>query len=186
VIYKVAGLVRNPTEQTYAVQAIHVTFYDADGFRGAFYPFPVRGQGRPSGEYIWHGATTATFPCLMLAPGESCPFSVEIAAQNMASFVVHPDAKIAEWHVPVPVTLSELSAHEEGSYVRLHGTATNPNSFAIRNIMLAGVLLDDKGQTVSLGSGIIATLAAGDAAAFDVRVAKQSFATYQVYAQAEQ
>ena len=187
-IYKVAGFVRNPTDQTYAVTAVHVTFYDADGFRGAFYPFPSRGgRGRPGGEYIWHGAVEADFACILLAPGEACPFTVEIAAQNMASFLVHPDAVVAEWHTEVPVTVSDVQVVNTGtSYVRIRGTVTNPNPFVVKNVIVSGVLLDGSGQMVSMGSGIVARIEAGASAPFDVRVEKQPFVSYQLYTQAEQ
>ena len=79
-IYKIAGYVHNPTDETYEVTAVQVTFFDADGFRGAFYAFPMRpGQRGIQGEWIWHGAMEAEISCSVLGPGESCPFTAEIA-----------------------------------------------------------------------------------------------------------
>ena len=112
-IYNVGGFIYNPTDEAYTITAVHVTFFDADGFRGAFYPFPTKssGRGAPSGEYIWHGAMEADVTCTLLGPGESCPFTAEIAAQNMASFLVHPDAVVTEWHEPVSSVA--LRRHED-------------------------------------------------------------------------
>ena len=94
-IYTVGGFVRNDSDLTYSLSAIHVTFYDADGFRGAFYPFSSSGGRRVrGGEWIWHGRTTAEYACLILAPGQTCPFSVQIAALDMGSFLIHPDAAV--------------------------------------------------------------------------------------------
>ena len=187
-IYKIAGVVRNSTTETYAVTAIHVTFYDAEGFRGAFYPFPSRGgRGRPSGEYIWHGAMEADFTCNLLAPGQACPFTAEIAAQDMGSFLVHVDAGVAEWHEAVQVTLSDTQVTDTGaSYIRIEGTVINPNPFDVKNISISGVLLDESEQTVSMGSGIVAYLAAETSAHFEVHIAKQSYHHYKLYVQAEQ
>jgi len=187
-IYHVAGFVRNPTEETYQVTAVHVTFFDASGFRGAFYAFPPRpGQRGMSGEWIAHGAMAADIVCPLLGPGEACPFTAEIAAQDMASFLVHPDAKIAEWHESVPVTLSDLKAADTGTgYVRITGTATNPNSYAIKNVNLSGMLLDTGGQMVSLGNGLVTHLEAGASTAFEVYVPKEAYASFQVTALAEQ
>ena len=140
VTYKVTGLVRNTGSDTYTVSAIHITFFDASGFRGSFYRFPQPWE--TGGEWVWHGKTEAAFGCLLLAPGETCPFGVEITARNMASFLVHADAT-ATGRQSVPVTLSGLRATRDGSsYVRITGMATNSNSFAVKNVNVAGTLLD--------------------------------------------
>jgi len=187
-IYHVAGFVHNPTEETYQVTAVHVTFFDAGGFRGAFYAFPRRaGQRGVEGEWVAHGAIEADIVCPLLGPGEACPFTAEIAAQDMASFLVHPDAKIAEWHESVPVTLSDLKAADTGTgYVRLTGAATNPNSYAIKNVNLAGMLFDANGQMVSLGNGLVTRIEAGASASFEVYVPKKAYTSFQVTALAEQ
>jgi LysM repeat protein len=170
--YKVTGLVRNDGEQTYAVSAIHVTFYDASGFRGVFQKAP--GRGRTGGEWIWHGRTEADFGCLLLAPGEACPFSVEITAQDMASFLIHPDAVVV--------------VREDGTdYLRITGTATNASLFKVKQVTVSGVLLDRSDQIVSvgltyaLGEGI----EPGESVPFDLRVEKEPYTSYQLYAQAE-
>lgn len=187
-IYRVAGFVHNPTDETYALTAVHVTFFDADGFRGAFYPFPNNDRrDKPSGEYITHGRMQADFGCSLLGPGESCPFVAELAGQNMASFLVHPDAVVAEWHESVGVTLSDVKVADTGTnYVRISGTATNPNVYAIKNVVISALLLDDSGQTVSMGTGVVTYLEAGAATNFEVYVAKKAYASYQLLARAEQ
>lgn len=186
-IYRVAGFVHNPTEETYALTAVHVTFFDADGFRGAFYPFPNNRGGKPGGEYITHGRMQAEFGCSLLGPGESCPFVAELAGQNMASFLVHPDAVVAEWHESVGVMLSDTKIVDTGTnYVRISGTATNPNAYAIKNVTISALLLDDSGQIVSMGTGVVTSLEAGAATNFEVYVAKKAYTTYQLHARAEQ
>jgi hypothetical protein len=187
-IYKVAGFVHNPTDETYEVTAVHVTFYDADGFRGAFYEFPRRpGQIGIRGEWHWHGAMEADVTCTVLGPGESCPFTAEIAGQDMASFMVHPDAVAVEWHESVGVTLSDTKIADTGTnYVRISGTATNPNVYALKNIVISALLLDDSGQTVSMGTGVVTSLAAGASTNFEIYVEKQAYASYQLLARAEQ
>jgi hypothetical protein len=189
-IYNVAGLVHNPTDETYAVTAVHVTFYDAEGFKGAFYPFPSKGGSRrskPGGEWIWHGRTEADVGCMVIAPGGSCPFSVQIAAQDMASFLVHPDAEIAIWREPASVTLRDVQVFDEGAgSVRISGMANNDNAFPVKNVVIAGFLLDANEQRVSMGEVYVLHIDAGASAPFDLWTAKQPFVDYELYVQAEQ
>jgi hypothetical protein len=183
--YKITGIVRNDGDRTYAVSALHVTFYDADGFRGSFRRFP--GRFWTGGEWIWHGRTEADFTCLVLAPGEECPFGVEITAQNMASFVIHPDAAPTE-RVSVPVELGDVTLVDEGvDYIRVTGTATNSSSLKIKNVIVSGVLLDASGQIVSLGASYVLeeNIEPGASVRFDVRIKKEPFVGYRLYAQAE-
>ncbi|MBN2393121.1 MAG: hypothetical protein JXR84_20495 [Anaerolineae bacterium] len=186
-IYRVGGFVYNPTDETYQVTAVHVTFFDASGFRGAFYAFPRKAGERPGGEWIAHGALEAQISCTVLGPGESCPFVAEIAGQDMASFLVHPDAKVAEWHESVGVTLSDTQIVDTGtSYVRISGTATNPNVYAIKNVVISALLLDDSGQTVSMGTGVVTSLEAGASTNFEIYVEKKAYTSYELHARAEQ
>jgi len=183
--YKVTGLVRNDGEQTYAVSAIHVTFYDASGFRGVFQKAP--GRGRTGGEWIWHGRTEADFGCLLLAPGEACPFSVEITAQDMASFLIHPDA-VATHRQSAPVSLSDVVVREDGTdYLRITGTATNASLFKVKQVTVSGVLLDRSDQIVSVGWTYVLGegIEPGESVPFDLRVEKEPYTSYQLYAQAE-
>jgi hypothetical protein len=182
--YLVTGIVRNDSNETYIVNRINVTFYDANGFRGSFRRFPNRRSG---GEWIWFGATQAEFACLLLAPGETCPFSVEITAQDMASFLVHPDAA-PTGRESAPVTLSNLNvARDPSDYVRITGTATNANPFKVKNVITCGVLLDSSGEIVSMGSSYVLQedIQPGASVQFDLRVPYKPYAEYQLYTQAE-
>lgn len=182
--YLVTGIVRNDSNETYIVNRINVTFYDANGFRGSFRRFPNRRSG---GEWIWFGATQAEFACLLLAPGETCPFSLEITAQDMASFLVHPDAA-PTGRESAPVSLSDLNmARDPSDYVRITGTATNANPFKVKNVITCGVLLDSSGKIVSMGSSYVLQedIQPGASVQFDLRVPYKPYAEYQLYTQAE-
>jgi len=182
--YLVTGIVRNDGERTFAVDGIQVTFYDANGFRGHFRRFPNLQSG---GEWIWFGATQAEFSCLLLAPGEACPFSVEITAQDIVSFLVHPDATPTE-RESAPVALSSLSVtRDPPAYVRIAGVASNTNPFKVKDVTVCGVLLDDSGQIVSLGSSYVLQqgIQPGATVQFDLRVPYKPYMDYQLYTQAE-
>ena len=178
-IYQVAGTVRNDGTATYAVSRINVTFIDEDGFRGYVERKSSLGER--------HGATEAEFACLLLAPGEACPFVAEITAQNMAAFLVHPDAS-PTGRESAPVTLSDLTLSYDGpNIVRLSGLASNPNPFAVKNVIVSGVLLDGREQIVQAGAAYVLQddIGAGKSVRFDVRIRREDFATYKLYAQAE-
>ena len=181
-IYKVTGLLRNEGDQVYAVNRVNFTFYDADGFRGAFYRF----EKRRYGEWIEHGALEADFDCMLLAPGEACPFTAEIAAYNMSSFYVHADAVVAEWREPAPVEAQNTNLVDQGSSVRISGMIVNPNTYAIKNVVVNGVLVDGNGQITSMGSAYyVQSIAPGASVAFNVLIPADDHVTYQVYVQAE-
>jgi LysM repeat protein len=181
--YQVTGIVRNDGDQTYALSAIHVTFFDAEGFRGYIIKYPMV----PGAEWIWHGRTEADYACLLLAPGEECPFEVEITAQDMASFLIHPDA-VATGRESAPVELSGVRLVDEGTgYLRISGTATNLNPFKVQNVTVSGVLFDASGQLVSLGSIYVLEegIEPGESVPFELRVEAAPYVSYQLYAQAE-
>jgi LysM repeat protein len=182
--YQVTGTVRNDGDQTYAVSAIHVTFFDASGFRGTYFKFPGRGQ--TGGEWIWHGVTEADVPYLLLAPGEECPFSVQITAQDMASFLIHPDAE-PTGRESAAVALSNVRLiGDEAGYVRITGTATNTNPFKVKDVTVAGTLLNASGQIVQVGSTyVLQNVEPGASVSFDLRIAEEAYASYHLYAQAE-
>jgi hypothetical protein len=182
--YLVTGIVRNDGDQVYAVSALQATFFDASGFRGTFQKYPGRGTG---GEWVWHGQTEADFAALLLAPGKEWPFSVEITAQDMASFVIHPDA-VATGRESAPVALSDIVLVDEGAgYLRISGTATNDNAFAVQNVTVSSVLLDASGQIVSMGSTYVLQqdIGPGESVTFEVRVEEEPYADYRLYVQAE-
>ena len=181
--YLVTGLVRNDGDRTYSVSAIDATFYDTSGFRGTFRKYPLV----PGGEWLWHGQTEAEFPCLLLAPGETCPFLVEITAQDMASFLIHPNGTPVE-RESARLEPSGLRVVQDGTgYVRISGTATNTSWFKVKNVTVAGVLLDAKGEIVSLGSTYVLqeNIEPGASVSFDLRIKKTPYVRYRLYAQAE-
>lgn len=189
--YLVSGVVRNEGSENYALSALHVTFFDAEGFRGSYRRFP--GPYNMGGEWIWHGRTEADVACLLLAPGEECPFIVEITAQDMASVLIHPDASATE-RQSVPLEAGGLRLACDGTrYVTLSGQVVNTYPFSIQNVALSGVLLDAAGEIVSLGSAYVvgAGIEPGQAVDFEIRIQDSAysvgtpFASYRVYAQAE-
>ena len=176
---------RNDGEQTYAVSAIHVTFCDAGGFRGVFQKAP--GRGSTGGEWIWHGKTEADSGCLLLVPGEACPFSVEITAQDMASFLIHPDA-VATGRQSVPVSISDVVLREDGTgFVRITGTGPNDSLTKVKQVTVSGVLLDRSDQIVSVGWTYVLgeAIDPGESVPLGLRVEKEPYTGYQLSAQAE-
>ena len=87
-----------------------------------------------------------------------------------------------------PVVLSNVQLVDQGTgYLRISGTATNGNAFEVKNVTVSGVLLDANGQMLSVGSVYVLQedIAPGASVDFDVRVAKEAYASYELYAQAE-
>ena len=124
---------------------------------------------------------------LLLAPGEEWPFSIEITAQDMASFLLHPDATVTE-RESVPVELSDVLVVDSGTgYLWISGTATNRNAVAIKNLTVSGVLLDAGGQIVSLGSTYVLQeeILPGGSVPFMLYVSKEPYVDYELYAQTE-
>ena len=181
-VYKVTGLLRNDGDEVYAVNTVNFTFYDADGFRGAFYRFPNRRYG----EWIEHGAMEADFDCMLLAPGEACPFEAEIAAYQMGSFYVHADAVVAEWREPAPVKVASSHSVDQGSNVKITATIQNPNPYPIKNVVLCGALVDSNGQITSIGSATSIQSVAPDASVtLNVMAPSDTYTSYQLFVQAE-
>jgi hypothetical protein len=182
-LYKVTGLLRNDGEAVYAVNRVHITFFDAGGFRGSYNPFPQRRYG----EYVWHGAMEAEFDCMLLAPGEACPFTAEIAAYDIASFLVHADAVVAQWREPAPVTVQSSTLIDQRSNVRITGVIVNPNTYAIKNVVVNAVLLDADGRIASMGSSfVVQGVAPGAEVAFTAMVpVKEAYVSYEFFVQAE-
>jgi hypothetical protein len=105
----------------------------------------------------------------------------------MASFLIHPDAVVAtrEW---VPVEVSNVRIIQDNTgFVRFTGTATNTGTVKAKNVTVAGTLLDADGYIVSVGSTLVMqeNIAPGESVSFDLRVERQAYATFQLYAQAE-
>jgi hypothetical protein len=84
--------------------------------------------------------------------------------------------------------LSAVQVVDAGSnYVRIRGTATNTSPFVVKNAIVSGVLIDAGGQIVSIGSsfGLEEDIAPGASVRFDLRVAREPYTSYRLYAQAE-
>jgi hypothetical protein len=129
----------------------------------------------------------ADFACLVLAPGQTCPFTAQIAALDMASFHVHPDAVLLEWHEAATAELLNISIHENHTgYLRISGTLHNANAYAIKNLMVTGVLLDSQGQWVSSGSTtILESIESQTEVLFDVWLENVTYVDYELYVNAE-
>jgi hypothetical protein len=164
--YKVTGLLRNDTADTYEAIGMDATFYDDQDFR--------------------HGPLAVDVPFLLLGPGEECPFSVELAAQRVQSFVLHPNGRTTGRR-SAPVQVRNLGLSYGTDSIRITGTAVNPNEYKIKNVAIAGVLLDASGHIVSLGSTYVLEedILPNGSVGFDMRIPRVPFYQYRVYAQAE-
>ncbi|MBL7201615.1 MAG: hypothetical protein ISS56_15860 [Anaerolineae bacterium] len=165
--YKVTGTMFNHSSKMYEAVGMNATFYDDQNFR--------------------HGPLDVNVPFQLLAPGEETPFSIEIAARRVQSFLLHPEGR-ATGRESAPVTLSNVSLSYAGTdSVRISGLAANPNAFMIKNVAVAGVLLDGSGQIVSLGSTYVLQedITQNSSVAFDLRIPRVPFLRYQLYAQSE-
>jgi hypothetical protein len=165
--YKVTGILRNDGTETYEAIGINATFFDDQGFH--------------------QGPLQAQVPFLLLRPGEESPFSVELAARRLQSFLLHPNGR-PTGRESAAVELRNLNLSYSGTdSVRVTGTAVNVNAFKIKDIVAAVVLTDASGQIVSLGSAYVLQedILPNGSVPFDVRVARVPFERYRVYAQAE-
>jgi hypothetical protein len=165
--YRVTGILRNDGTETYEAIGLNATFFDDQGFR--------------------HGPLDAQVGCLLLRPGEECPFAVELGARRVVSFLLHPDGR-PTGRQSAAVVLSNLSLADDGlDSVRITGNATNRNQFKVKNVVVCGVLRDASGQIVSLGSTYVLeeNIAPGASVSFSARMLRQPFSRYQLYAQAE-
>ena len=166
-VYKVTGTVRNDSDRTYEAIGVNATFFDDQGFR--------------------HGPLQATIACLFLSPGEECPFSVEIAARRVQSFLLHPEGRPSNTE-SAPMQLGNLNLRYDGlESVRITGSATNTSPFKVRNVVVTGVLLDASDQIVSLGSTFVLQedIMPNQSVRFDLRIKRVPFVRYRLYTQAE-
>jgi hypothetical protein len=166
-VYQVTGLMRNDGTEVYEAIGLNATFYDDEGFR--------------------HGPIEAKVPFILLRPGEVCPYSVEIPARRLVSFRLHPEGR-PTGNESADVTLSGLNLiYDSPQSVRITGIASNPNEFKIKNVAIAGVLLDASEEIVSLGSAYVLQedIEQGQSVRFEVRIERVPFVRYRLYAQAE-
>lgn len=166
-VYKLTGLMTNTSDEYYEAVGMNATFFDDQGFR--------------------HGPLDVDVPFHLLGPGESTPWSVEIAARRVQSVLLHPEGRPSPTE-SAQVVLSGLSLANDGiDSVRVSGYATNPNEYMIKNVAVAGVLLDPNRQIVSLGSTYVLKedIQPNAPVRFDLRIKRVPFTRYWLYAQAE-
>jgi hypothetical protein len=166
-VYKVTGLMTNTSSKHYEAVGMNATFFDDEDFR--------------------HGPLEVDVPFRLLAPGESCPWSIEIAARRVQAVLLQPEGRPSLTEA-APVVLSGLQLVYDGiESIRVTGYATNANEFMIKNVAVAGVLLDEYRQIVSLGSTFVLqeNIQPNASVRFDLRIPREPFTRYWVYAQAE-
>jgi hypothetical protein len=166
-VYKVTGIMTNASSEHYEAVGMNATFFDDQGFR--------------------HGPLDVDVPFRLLAPGESCPFSIEIAARRVQSFVLHPEGRPSRTEA-ASVMLSGLNlTYDSVDSVRVTGYATNENEYMVKNVAIAGVLLDQNRQIVSLGATFVLQedIQPNASVRFDLRIMREPFTRYWLYAQAE-
>jgi hypothetical protein len=165
----ISGFVRNDAAETYEAIGVNVTIWDDEQFR--------------------HAGIAAKSPCVLLAPGEQCPFFVDVGVRRPVSFLLHPEGRPSgPGRESIPVALSNVALAYDGlDSVRITGLATNGQPFKAKNVVVIGVLEDASGQIVSLGWTHIMQedILPGNGVRFDVRVKRVPFARYRLYAQAE-
>jgi hypothetical protein len=192
--YRVTGTVRNDGSETYGGIGVVATFYEAEKPCAERQVTRRRRDGTEETvteevcDYGWHGPVEVYATCTLLEPGAECPFSLEIYPQDYVSYVLHPEGAPAANHQSVPLALSNLSVYNnEVGYVRFTGTATNDNSFTVRDAKIVGTLLDATGQIASVGSIVVpGEIVPGTGVDFDLRIEHEPYVHYQLSAQAIQ
>jgi hypothetical protein len=150
------------------------------------------GEGGESVKHVchpnWHRTGKVYAACQLLAPGATCPFSLEIYPRDYVSYHLHPDATPVEYRQPVPLELGNVRSRSDGlGHVRITGTATNGNPFAVRDANIAGTLIDAHGQIASVGWTVVPGEVAPEASvSFDLRIEHAPYVRYEVQAQATQ
>jgi hypothetical protein len=101
--------------------------------------------------------------------------------------MLHPEGRPSATEA-APVVVSGLSWGYEGTdSVRITGMVTNKNAYMVKNVAVAGVLLDANRQIVSLGATYILKedIKPNASERFDLRIKREPFTRYWIYAQAE-
>jgi hypothetical protein len=166
-VYKLTGLMTNTSGEHYEAVGMNATFFDDEGFR--------------------HGPLRVDVPFRLLAPGESVPWEIQIAARRVQSFLLQPEGRPSPTEA-AEVVLSGLSLNYSGvDSVRVTGYATNKNEYMVKNVAIAGVLLDQHRQIVSVGSTFVLeeNIQPNASVRFDLRIDSVPFTRYWLYAQAE-
>jgi len=199
--YEVTGRIRNEGDSVYGGIGIGATFFtelecgdhyvtsgDGKGKKG-------NGGGEGDGGSVedgcgpnWHRTGKVYAACQLLAPGAECPFSLEIYPRDYVSYHLHPDAAPVEYRQPVSLDLSNVRARSDGvGHVRITGTATNENLFAVRDANIAGTLIDAAGKIASVGWTLVPGEIPPEASVdFDLRIEHAPYVRHEVQAQATQ
>jgi hypothetical protein len=200
---KVTGTVRNDGSETYEGVKVWATFYtqvmeDPDekvrqgppGKPGKGGQEQVQEESSGPAEEVLrpYGPVDVTCASPFLEPGAECPFSLEIYSRDYVAYHLGATGEPVEYRQPAAVTLSDVSVTRDAiGNVRFTGLAVNENGFVVQNPVVTGTLVDANGQIVSVASTrILGEIAPGGSEPFDLRVAYEPYATYQVYGQGTQ
>ncbi len=164
--YRVSGVLRNDAAENYASLGVVATFFTDDGSR--------------------YGPIKVNVACLLLAPGDECPFVVEATSKNLVSVILHPEGAPTD-RSAAPLTVSTTGRYQDAvGYVHLTGRVRNPNAYAVKNVTVNGALLNAQGEIVSTGMTILVdSVAANGSATFDVIIKYVPYANYRLYVQGE-
>jgi hypothetical protein len=164
--YRISGVLRNDAAENYAALGVVATFFTDDGSR--------------------YGPIMANVPCLLLAPGDECPFVIEAISKNLVSVILHPEGAPTD-RGAAPLSVSATGRYQDAvGYVHLTGWVRNPNAFAVKNVTVNGALLNAQGEIVSTGMAILVdSIAANGSTTFDVAIKYVPYATYRLYIQGE-
>lgn len=165
--YRVSGVLRNDAGENYAALGVVATFYTPDGAR--------------------YGPIKANVACLLLTPGDECPFVIEATSKNLVAVMLHPEGAPTS-RVAAPLTFAVTGRYQDAvGYVHITGRVRNPNAYAVRNVTVNGALLNAQGEIVATGMTILVdSVAANGAATFDVAIKYEPYANYRLYVQGEQ
>ena len=159
---------RNDGSETYEGITVDCTFFDEHDHR--FGPIAVHS------------------PCMFLEPGAECPFSLEINPQKFVSYLLGVTGRPVEDRRPAAVVLSGVGVSYDGiGNARITGAVVNRNGFPVKEVTIAGALVDASGEIVSVGATLVlGEVAPGASTSFDLRVEYRPYSHYQLYAQAVQ
>jgi hypothetical protein len=164
--FRVTGLVRNDAAEAYAGLGLVATFFKEDGSRFG----PIR----------------AEISCPILGPGGACPFTVEAIDKSLAEVMLHPEGYPSTRRQPIPAEARGVGLYTDAlGHLHIAGSLYNPNSVAIQDASISGVLRDAQGEIVSVGTAVvIGPLAPNASDRFDILLQYAPYATYQLYIQA--
>jgi len=164
--FRVSGTLRNDATENYAGLGVVATFYTSDGSR--------------------YGPIKAAPACLLLAPGDECPFVIEATSKDLVSVMLHPEGHPTS-RGAAPLTFNVTGRYQDAvGFVHLTGQVRNPNPFAVKNVTVNGALLNAQGEIVAVGMAmIIDPIAANGSATFDVAIGYAPYANYRLYVHGE-